>query len=45
EASEDDDGVLDKLILELRFKALKVKHLVKVKIWKQGLEAFGYARA
>ncbi|GKC23226.1 hypothetical protein Tco_1025376 [Tanacetum coccineum] len=29
----------------LRFKALKVKHLVKIKIWKQGLEAFSYARA
>ncbi|GKA66687.1 RNA-directed DNA polymerase, eukaryota, reverse transcriptase zinc-binding domain protein [Tanacetum coccineum] len=28
EASEDDDGVLDKLSLDSRFKALKVKHLL-----------------
>ncbi|GJZ10824.1 hypothetical protein Tco_0545583 [Tanacetum coccineum] len=39
EASEDDDGVLDKLSIELRFKAMKVKHLNKgaeLEAWKKG---------
>nr|GEX02514.1 hypothetical protein [Tanacetum cinerariifolium] len=37
-ASKDDDGVLDKLSLELRFKAMKVKHLhkgVELEAWKK----------
>ncbi|GJU15539.1 putative reverse transcriptase domain-containing protein [Tanacetum coccineum] len=38
EASEDDDGVLDKLSLDSRFKAMKVKHLnkgVELEVWKK----------
>ncbi|GJR24062.1 zinc knuckle CX2CX4HX4C containing protein [Tanacetum coccineum] len=38
EASEDDDGVLDKLSLDSRFKAMKVKHVnkgVELEAWKK----------